>query len=151
MPTEMQGRRVPCPEGAVNAAIRSYPMTFEQWDTFGSLSPIELCERLLPEGEAILRYCQEQVDTACRNAVEIEMDGYKVLSTNATMLISEIGEQLAKDRPFSATFFIQGDGKRIWSLRSREGGIDVSEVARRRGGGGHPEAAGFEEPIDILR
>lgn len=34
-------------------------------------------------------------------------------------------------------------GRRSVSLRSRPGGVDVSTVARRRGGGGHPTAAGF--------
>jgi predicted metal-dependent hydrolase len=34
---------------------------------------------------------------------------------------------------------------RQWSLRSRDGGVDVSEVARAMGGGGHRNAAGFEE------
>ena len=37
------------------------------------------------------------------------------------------------------------DGKK-WSvsLRSIEGGADVSEIARERGGGGHKHAARFE-------
>jgi bifunctional oligoribonuclease and PAP phosphatase NrnA len=43
------------------------------------------------------------------------------------------------------------------SLRSTDGGIDVSEIARRHGGGGHPRAAGFstdlsyEELVESLR
>jgi len=35
-------------------------------------------------------------------------------------------------------------GKRIYSLRSRQGSeVDVSEIAKRHGGGGHKHAAGF--------
>jgi bifunctional oligoribonuclease and PAP phosphatase NrnA len=43
------------------------------------------------------------------------------------------------------------------SLRSRTGGVDVSSIARRQGGGGHKEAAGFsseasvDEIVDFLR
>ena len=55
------------------------------------------------------------------------------------------GDRLAQGRPFSATFFIRADGKRVWSLRSREGGIDVSVIAKAHGGGGHAQAAGFQE------
>jgi hypothetical protein len=43
------------------------------------------------------------------------------------------------------TLTIRSDGKRQWSLRSRGDGVDVSAVAKARGGGGHRNAAGFEE------
>ena len=52
-----------------------------------------------------------------------------------------------KDRPFGACYFDRGDGKRQWSLRSRDGAVDVAKVAKRHGGGGHRNAAGFEESI----
>jgi len=32
----------------------------------------------------------------------------------------------------------------VFSLRSQEGGIDVSEIAIKFGGGGHKHAAGFK-------
>ena len=129
----------------VNAALSSYPRTFEQWSKwaeFGTVPPVEM----KIEGSAILRYQQQTVDSQAANAVEIEMDGYRVLSVNATVLISEIGEKLAKDRPFSATWFARNDGVKVWSLRSRgESGIDVSAIAKAHGGGGHKNAAGFQE------
>jgi phosphoesterase RecJ-like protein len=37
-----------------------------------------------------------------------------------------------------------GAGRRKVSLRARDGGADVSAIARKRGGGGHRGAAGFE-------
>jgi phosphoesterase RecJ-like protein len=37
-----------------------------------------------------------------------------------------------------------GAGRRKVSLRARDGGTDVSAIARKRGGGGHRGAAGFE-------
>jgi len=44
-----------------------------------------------------------------------------------------------------------GPTRRI-SLRSRHDEIDVSAIARKRGGGGHPQAAGFssEEPVERI-
>lgn len=129
----------------INAALASYPREFETWDMFSNWKGEQLAN-FAREGAAILRYQRQLVDLAVQNAVEIEIDGHKVLSVNTTCLVSEIGERLAKDRPFGATFFIRGsDGKKIWSLRSRDGGIDVSEVAKRHGGGGHKQAAGYEE------
>ena len=121
----------------VNAAIRSYPFDFSVWDH-------ELfADEVVSEGKAICRYQQGIINEAVKNAVDVVIDGYTVPSLNTTVLHSEIGEALAQGRPFAATFFIRQDGKQVWSLRSREGGIDVSEIAKNHGGGGHARAAGF--------
>ncbi len=40
---------------------------------------------------------------------------------------------------------VRADGKRQWSLRSRDNGIDVSEVSKKYGGGGHAHASGYED------
>ena len=37
---------------------------------------------------------------------------------------------------------------RVFGLRSSDEGIDVSDVARQYGGGGHAKAAGFKVPRD---
>ena len=39
---------------------------------------------------------------------------------------------------------------RTFSLRSEEGGEDVSEIAGLFGGGGHKHAAGFQLAVDEL-
>ena len=76
------------------------------------------------------------------------MDVHKILAVNATVLFSEIAGELAKDRPFGACYFDRQDGKRQWSLRSSgENGLDVAEIAKAHGGGGHKNAAGFEEAL----
>jgi phosphoesterase RecJ-like protein len=40
-----------------------------------------------------------------------------------------------------------GDGERKVSLRSVNGGVDVSRIARQKGGGGHARAAGFSTDL----
>ena len=53
--------------------------------------------------------------------------------------------------------FEQGRAARKVSLRSTDGRVDVSAIARKHGGGGHPQAAGFgtdmglEEVVEFLR
>jgi oligoribonuclease NrnB/cAMP/cGMP phosphodiesterase (DHH superfamily) len=128
----------------INAALASYPRDFGVWDNFAAITNVHH-SGLEAEGKAILRYQAQVVESQCKNAVEIDMDGYKVLSVNATVLISEIAGKLAESRPFGVTYFTDAKGRRIWSLRSREGGVDVSEIAKRHGGGGHRQAAGYEE------
>ncbi len=69
---------------------------------------------------------------------------YEVPVVNATVLFSDIAGELAKGKPFGACYFDRADGKRQWSLRSSPDGVDVSEIAKLYGGGGHKNAAGFE-------
>lgn len=131
----------------INAWIASHQFDFRLWyDWHTHISPAgSEFLAVIKEGGAILRYQTQKVAGQVANASEIEMDGYKVLCVNATHLISEIAGALAVGRPFGVCWFEKADGVRIYSLRSREGGIDVSEVAKRRGGGGHKAAAGFEQ------
>lgn len=129
----------------INAALRSYPLDFDLWDEFDrSVGQREMFKR---EGAAIRRAEKAIVNSHVRNARERIIDGHAVLSVNATVLFSEIAGELAKDRPFGACYFDRQDGKRQWSLRSRDGGLDVSEIAKAHGGGGHPQAAGYEEVL----
>ena len=134
---------------AVNAWLRSYPLDFDLWDSFAKLSPLAWDGRQCPvsEGDAILRREQQIIDEHVKHAREIEMDGHSVLAVNATVLFSDIAGELAKGRPFGACYFDRQDGKRQWSLRSRDDGIDVSAIAKVHGGGGHRNASGFEETI----
>ena len=127
----------------INAALRSYPLDFELWSEFHQRG----LEPFIAEGEAIRRREQQIVNDHVRNARDVEMDGHCVSVVNATVLFSEIAGELAKGRPFGACYFDRKDGKRQWSLRSDEQGVDVSALAKARGGGGHVRAAGYEEPI----
>jgi len=51
--------------------------------------------------------------------------------------------------PFAACYWDTPEG-RVFSLRSREDGADVSEIAKKYGGGGHAHASGFRVPYDRL-
>lgn len=128
----------------INAAIRSYAFDFQVWD--------ELCKQqpkiLIIEGAAVMRYRQLLVEQHVRHAVEIDMDGHRVFGVQCTAMdiASELGEALIKDRPFSVTW-VDGIDRRIYSLRSRDGGIDVGTLAKKFGGGGHTQASGFRISI----
>lgn len=130
----------------INACLRTYPLDFSEWDFLNEHGRRIVGRReLVSEGRAILRQESQIVADHVRHAREIDLAGHKILAVNATILFSEIAGELAKDRPFGACYFDRFDGKRQWSLRSTADGIDVSEVAKTKGGGGHKQAAGFEE------
>lgn len=131
----------------VNAALRSYPMDFKLWDEFSCASDTFF----VSEGRAILRQEKQIVDQHVRHAgegvfvyaIQDDMDGTKFKIVNATVLISEIAGELAKGMPFGVCYFINENGEYVYSLRSDNDGMDVSEIAKKYGGGGHKHAAGF--------
>jgi len=128
----------------IAAYMRSYPMDFERWCFIdGRLR--NAFDNIAVEGDAILRFQTRCVDQMCEQAVWIELGGYRVPTANATLFFSEVGERLCEmypEAPFAAYYLDRADGKRQWGLRSRDG-FDVSEVAKKYGGGGHAAAAGF--------
>jgi nanoRNase/pAp phosphatase (c-di-AMP/oligoRNAs hydrolase) len=124
----------------VNAALRSMPLDFDVWDQLALREPAELVQ----EGQAIRRLEKQIVEQHVRQAAEVRLVGHQVYMVNATVLFSEIAGRLAQGRAFGVCYFDRSDGKRQWSLRSDEQGVDVSKIARKFGGGGHRNAAGFE-------
>lgn len=125
-----------------SAVIRSYPMEFEMWDRLANIPPSYL-HKIDAEGEAILRREQQIITDHIGRAVTINLAGHAIPAVNATCLFSDIAGELAKTAPFAACWFHRGDGRFQWSLRSADGGLDVSVIAKTFGGGGHVHAAGF--------
>lgn len=133
---------------AISAYIASHPWTFMSWEGMNAIQPgDEAWNMIAREGEAILRYMQQQAEGLASKAVLTDVCGYQVPCVNATGLISEVGEILSKGQPFSATWFERtSDGRRVYSLRSAKDepqALDVSVIAKTLGGGGHKNAAGF--------
>ena len=136
-----------------NAGLRSFPLDCETWDGISKSLEILGPGELIQDGEAILRYQKTVIDSHVRHAVMGSIAGWNVPMVNATTLFSEIAGQIANGFPFGACYFDRHDGKRQFSLRSTPEGIDVSEVAKLFGGGGHKHAAGFElsgDPSNLI-
>ena len=124
----------------INEALRSYNLTFEFFDEINSSFPEA---RLKIEGEALLRAKNKIVQQICNNAYPIMLFEHNGLTVNSGVYMSEIGQELAKrSGTFGECFFIQKDGTEIHSLRSI-GDFDVSNLAKKLGGGGHKNAAGY--------
>jgi len=68
------------------------------------------------------------------------------INANA-MFASELGNSLAEQSgSYGLIWQLSGDGEVKASLRSKGKTLDVSLIATRYGGGGHPNAAGFRMP-----
>lgn len=129
---------------AVSAALRTYPHDFDLWHGFLSDT-----SRLVAEGGVVLRGHQKNVDTFIRNRYWDEIGGVKVPIVNVPYhYASDCADAMLKaepDAPFCASWFKRADGKIQFSLRSSDDRMDVSEIAKKFGGGGHRNAAGFEK------
>lgn len=129
----------------VNAAVLSFIHTLPTWDVLADRLEQEL-EQVALEGAAILRYQEQLIERIAANAHTVVIDGHEVPAVNSPVLQSELGHRLAQGHDFAAVYFDTAD-KGVVSLRSRESGYDVSEIAQRQGGGGHPGAAGFPRAL----
>ena len=129
---------------AINAAIRSYPYDFSVWAE--KLAAADATPHLLADGEAILRKQAHDVEELLAAVMWMELGGYRIPVVNATGNTSDLGHRLCEMFPaaaFSASYRDTAEDRREWSLRS-VGDFDVSAVAKRYGGGGHRNAAGFQ-------
>ena len=103
-------------------------------------------KELEQEGRAILRYENELVSKLAAQAMLIDFHGAIVPSVQSAVLTSQIGERLSAEHPFCVMWHDR-DGRRYYSMRSREDGADVGAIAASFGGGGHTHAAGFSVPL----
>ena len=129
---------------AVNAYVSTLPFEFAAWNEASEIWP----DQAIKWGDICLAKTRQYIrEVLAANAQLVEFDGETVPLVNAPQVdISELVRELldqTDDAPFALGFWQRGDGKFAYSLRSNEG-FDVSEVAKRYGGGGHAQAAGFQ-------
>ena len=130
---------------AIQAALFSYPYDFEVWERLIDSFDEAGATRLLDEGSAIERKHFKDIDELLKVVtVRMTIGGHEVPCANLPYTMSsDAGHQLAQGRPFAACYWYTPGGT-VFSLRSTEQGLDVSEIAKQYGGGGHRNAAGFK-------
>jgi oligoribonuclease NrnB/cAMP/cGMP phosphodiesterase (DHH superfamily) len=132
----------------IHAALTSYPMSFHVWDGFK-------IKNLISDGRALLRQMKNSVRKICDNAVLVQIDGHSVPACSTSEYFSEIPAELLErfpNAPFAAywtDYLSSGKLIRRWGLRSR-GDFNVSEVAKKFGGGGHKAASAFTMSVTLL-
>lgn len=126
-----------------SAALRTYPMDFAVWDDIAADTGA-----LLAEGRTVLRAHNVNVYKLVAQAYQDQVCGFIVPVVNAPYhYASDVAHALLlayPDAPFAGSWFRRPDGFVQWSLRSEDRREDVSEIAKRMGGGGHRNAAGFQ-------
>lgn len=127
----------------VSAALRSYPQKFDTWEKL-----VNSTYKLEEEGEIVLRAHRANIEKFMRDTLPMVLNGHTVPAVNVPYhYASDVAHELLgkyADAPFAVSWFQRGDGQVQFSLRSTDDRLDVSEVAKAFGGGGHRNAAGFQ-------
>jgi hypothetical protein len=146
----------------ITAYVSSHEYTFDRWSSIADRlsDPVQL-QPLVEAGGAIERKHLKDV----RELVEV-LKQYMVIGAHRVpvanlpyTLASDAGHLMCQQPlngadvagrpteypPFAACYWDTTEG-RVFTLRSIDGGADVSEIARLYGGGGHRNAAGFRLP-----
>lgn len=142
---------------AFSTILQNHPRRhdFAFWDemlgsvdwTQGEHCQTKLVQEMLEKGRILLEPLEGQLQNFIdrKHYKIIEWHGYRVALFNTTVLMSEMGEIAYQkiDVDFSMSYFINQDGRVVFSLRAPKGGVHIGELAEQHGGGGHQAAAGF--------
>jgi oligoribonuclease NrnB/cAMP/cGMP phosphodiesterase (DHH superfamily) len=105
-------------------------------------------------GETLLKEEDKNVESLIRRAMGCTIGHWPYgVAVNTTTAISSLGEALSKDKPYALIWAMQNDGMILCSFRSNENNpdaVDVSEICKSYGGGGHKNAAGCKADMKTL-
>lgn len=129
------------------AAFDMVPFEFEEYDKYLDDSAVDAAQE---RGAHILAYNKTVIARSIKRATSRSIGGKSVMVVNASHLISEIGSTLAPRCDFALIWWWDHRTCQVRaSLRAHHEDADVSEVAKRWGGGGHRKAAGFSLPPGV--
>ena len=124
------------------AAFDMVPFEFEEFEKYEDDS---VFDDAVKRGSYILAYSKTVVKKVCEKAVSRKYNGMDVMVVNSSHWMSEIGARLAPDCDFAVIWYYDHEDRiNKVSLRAFHDAVDVSEIAKNFGGGGHKKAAGFQ-------
>ena len=132
----------------IQANLFSYPYDFDVWDALMVMPT----DSLVFAGQAIERKHMKDIQELLKVGVRrmnFGIHNVPVANLPYTMS-SDAGHIMCKGEPFAACYWDTATG-RGFSLRSTDEGVDVSEVAKSYGGGGHRNASGFKVSFEVAK
>jgi oligoribonuclease NrnB/cAMP/cGMP phosphodiesterase (DHH superfamily) len=133
---------------ALNEYMELLPFDFEAWNTLAhDAESAEGMRAICEKGALLLQFQMQKVDRlAAENAQTVLFEGIKTRAVNSPNFRNYLGHALYSAFPPIAIVWDEHADKIVVSLRSN-GTINVAELAKRYGGGGHKAAAGFSLPL----
>jgi oligoribonuclease NrnB/cAMP/cGMP phosphodiesterase (DHH superfamily) len=129
------------------AAFDMVPFDFEEFDKYLDDSAVDNAQE---RGAYILAYSKTVISKISKHASTRKLGGKDVLVVNSPHWMSEIGNALSPKCDYAVIWYYDGETRQVRvSLRAHHDDADVSEVAKRYGGGGHRKASGFSLPSGV--
>ena len=132
----------------VNAYIFAHDYEFRNWDYLDAMMRDHMgVQQVGDMGGAIeKKHHKDVAELTAAFKRRMTIGGHEVWVANIPYtLTSDAGHLMAKGEPFAACYWDTPEG-RVFSLRSTDEGLDVSQIAKQYGGGGHRNASGFRLP-----
>ena len=136
---------------ALSLFLRAHEYDFGTWDRIMETVQTESgFHGVLAEAKAIEKFYDRKISDMADTAVfkTIGLHEGVAVAYAPYAFASDLAHELLQrhaDAPFTAVV-VDAYGGRTYSLRSDDDRVDVSEVAKSFGGGGHRNAAGFRMP-----
>lgn len=129
--------------------LSAHDFSFPLWDRVATdLENPEKRKEVLATAYTYVEYFNHLVALSVTNAHPVLFEGYQVLLANTSpmkTLKSAVGNALLqKMPPFALVMSVHPNGLGV-SIRG-DGSVDVSLIARKYGGNGHPNSSGFRIP-----
>lgn len=127
-------------------ALNLAPRIFESWQKI--LATSDSMNEMVERGMSMLMLQADVVRSLIKKARLCMIAGVEVLAVNTSVFPNEVCDTLLTEDNCDVVACYHDDPAlhgRKWSLRSKPGGIDVSELVAPFGGGGHACAAAFVE------
>lgn len=122
-------------EGILNPGGQVWKNLIDQMDD-------QKFQKLVDAGAAALQSQKMRIKEGSQKGFELDFHGYRTLAVNWSSESSEMGEYIYKNLGYEVALIFYYTGK-LWNFSLRSDRIDVSEIAKKYGGGGHPGASGF--------
>lgn len=123
----------------------------ETWKTLVSLDHRDLTKAILSEGQIVNRAREQEAARLMDSAWEVEFDGMRLVCINAPNANSLAFKTVWDPARWDAMCAVCYRGNK-WtvSFYTDKPGVDVGAFAKRHGGGGHKQAAGFQPEWTVV-
>lgn len=142
----------------LHAWLTSGPYTFERWNYAE-----QNLEEVIQEGCAVVKYRYQLIRDIAIPGVRVGtvepwdhlvgafVNGPSKLASDLCDFVLTHCKGLARPPDYAVCYSITPDGELYGSIRSRDIAVNVADIARAFGGGGHVRAAGFKITTQLPR
>lgn len=126
--------------------LNLYSFNFKVWDKISKMFQDKTKRKeLIKKGRAIVDYQKYLIGDLAGKGEEVIFEGYDSVAVNSPILSSEISNHIyTKTGKIGIIWSYKGKRKQKIGVSLRGGGeINLADVAKKYGGGGHKASAGF--------